>query len=186
MKLIVGLGNPGNEYNLTRHNIGFLATDYLADRHNIPFQDNKFMSSIGYGMLFGHKVIMAKPLTFMNRSGESVSALSDYFHIAIEDILIVHDDMDIEFGKLKIKTQGGSAGHRGIISVIKCLKTDNFLRIRLGIGKPCMETDASNFVLEKFNDDEQHQLEDFMQRMQQCLEVILTRGSDMAMNIFHA
>jgi len=185
VKLIVGLGNPGNEYKNTRHNIGFLAVDQLCLENNIFLQKKRFNSDLGTVTICSYKVIIAKPLTFMNLSGEAVSAIANYYNIAAEDIIAVHDDMDIEFGHLKIKTQGGGAGHRGIESIIKYLKSDNFLRIRVGIGKPPAYIEPSNFVLQKFTRPEQDSLKEVINNVKNCIEVILTQGPAAAMNRFH-
>ena len=186
MKLIVGLGNPGESYKLTRHNIGFMAADRLADKQAISLSKNKFKAAIGTGNSCGHKVIIAKPLTFMNLSGESAKAIASYYNIATDDILVVHDDMDIEFGQLRIKKQGGSAGHRGIGSLIKHFNNDNFLRVRVGIGKPPSYINPSDFVLQKFSDTEQNQLKGVIEDICNCIEYVLFQGPEAAMNRFHS
>jgi PTH1 family peptidyl-tRNA hydrolase len=185
VKLIVGLGNPGNQFEITRHNIGFLAIDQFSIEKKIPLRKKKFHSVFGSSLVCGCKVIIAKPLIFMNRSGEAVSALASYYGITIENIMVIHDDMDIEFGKLKIKTGGGSAGHRGVDSLIQYLKEDNFLRIRVGIGKHRANINPSDFVLQEFNRAEQKQLKEIISKIQDCIEVILTQGPEAAMNRFH-
>ena len=186
MKLIVGLGNPGNEYKATRHNIGFLVVDRLSVESNISLQKKKFRSVFGSGVICGSKVIIAKPLTFMNLSGEAVIAIANYYNIASENIIVIHDDMDIEFGQLKIKIRGGSAGHRGIESIKKYLNEDNFLRIRAGIGKPPDNIDCSDYVLQKFSIKEQNELKGVIENIQSCIEVILTQGPEVAMNRYHS
>jgi PTH1 family peptidyl-tRNA hydrolase len=186
VKLIVGLGNPGNEYKVTRHNIGFLVVDYLSIEKNISLQKRRFRSVFGSGVICGCKVIIAKPLTFMNLSGEAVSTIANYYNIASENIIVIHDDMDIEFGQLKIKKHGGSAGHLGIESIIKYLKEDNFLRIRTGIGKPPDNIDPSDFVLQKFSSKEQSELKEVINNIQNCIELVLTQGPEAAMSRFHS
>ena len=185
VKLIVGLGNPGNEYNATRHNIGFIVADHFSAEKNISLQKKRFRSVFGSGNVCGCKVIIAKPLTFMNISGESVSAIARYYDIASENIIVIHDDMDIEFGLLKIKVRGGSAGHRGIESILKYLRKDNFLRIRAGIGKPPDNIEPSDYVLQKFSSKEQNELKEVIDNIKNCIEVILTQGPEAAMNRFH-
>ena len=182
----MGLGNPGDKYKATRHNIGFLAVDSLSIDKNIALQKRKFDSVFGSGVVCGLKVIITKPMTFMNLSGEAVSAIANYYDIASEDIIVIHDDMDIEFGRLKIRTQGGSAGHRGIVSLIKYLNDDKFLRIRVGIGKPPDFLEPSDFVLQNFSVQEQNELKGVIEDIQQCIEVILTQGPEAAMNKFHS
>jgi len=186
VKLIIGLGNPGSQYHLSRHNIGYLTADNLALENNIFLQKNKFCALYGEGSVWGGKVIIAKPLTFMNKSGEAVNELLNYYTIAPEDIIIIHDDMDIEYGRIKVKTQGGSAGHRGIMSIIQSLGANNFLRIRVGIGKPSGPADPAVFVLDKFSKDEQDQLPSLLKNVQCCIETVVTEGISAAMNKFHA
>ncbi len=184
-RLIIGLGNPGNEYIGTRHNIGFLAVDRLAQQNNIKIQKKGLSSFYGNGSAYGCKVIIAKPQTYMNRSGVAVHALADYYAIATEDIIVVHDDLDIPFGQLKIKTQGGSAGHRGVASLQQYLRGNNFLRIRVGIGKPEGNIDPSAFVLQKFSLAEQKLLADVITTIISCIESIFLQGPEAAMNKFH-
>lgn len=186
MKLIVGLGNPGNEYKLTRHNIGFMVVDRLSIDENLPHHTKKFKSFLTHGPLFGCKVIIAKPSTFMNLSGEAVGTIAAYYGIAAEDIIVIHDDMDIEFGQLKIKTKGGAAGHRGIESIIKYLKNEDFVRVRIGIGKPPPYISGADFVLQKFNSAEQEELMQVIGSTENCIEALLKHGPETAMNRFHS
>ncbi len=186
MKLIAGLGNPGNEYKDTRHNIGYLAVDRLSLESGITLQKKRFNSFFGVGTYCGGKVIIAKPLTFMNLSGEAVSSIAGYYKIAAEDIIIIHDDMDIDFGMIRVKKQGGSAGHRGIESVIKSLQKNSFIRIRIGIGKPQSPIPPSDYVLQKFSDKEQNELKGVIHNIQKCIAIILKQGPEKAMNMFHS
>ncbi|MCP4715867.1 MAG: aminoacyl-tRNA hydrolase [Deltaproteobacteria bacterium] len=183
--LIVGLGNPGSEYSLTRHNIGFSIIEYLEQSFNLPLIQETFSTSYGTGVLFGKNVVLAKPLTYMNLSGTAVEPLARHFNIAPENILVIHDDMDIEYGKIKIKIQGGSAGQRGIESIIHTLGTDAFMRIRIGIGKPVSMIDAAHYVLENFSKQESDDLKEVIRRTAACIETILTQGPLAAMNQFH-
>lgn len=185
MKLIAGLGNPGKRYQKTRHNIGFLAVEHLSLEHNIPLGTSRFKSDSGRGALYGCNVILAKPQTYMNLSGDAISALADYYNIETGDIFVIHDDMDIEFGHLKIKTQGGSAGHRGIASLIMSLQSENFLRIRVGIGKPATGAEPTDFVLQRFTPEEAASLKGILTNIQDCLRLIFTQGTEAAMNRFH-
>ena len=185
MKLIVGLGNPGKEYTLSRHNIGFLVINHLAKEHGIALRGKRFKSRWGSGKVFRHTAILAKPHTYMNLSGEAVTAIAHFYKIAPPDIIVVHDDSDIEFGYLKIKTSGGSGGHRGVDSIITVLKDNHFIRIRLGIGKPSPRMDHSEFVLSPFNELEQKSLKQVIHNAQDCLESIITHGPEAAMNKFH-
>ncbi len=186
MKLIVGLGNPGNEYADTRHNIGFMAVDTIAEKHTIALQKKQFRSVFGSGFIAKHKTILLKPLTFMNCSGEAVRAVADYYEIEAEDILVIHDDMDIPFGQLKIKLQGGSAGHRGIESITRHLHAESYPRIRVGVGKPPEHTKPTDFVLQKFRQQEETVVESILSTINDCIEIILDQGPQAAMNRFHS
>ncbi len=185
MKLIAGLGNPGAAYSLTRHNIGFMAADRIARETGIALNETKSHALIGHGSWCGQEVIIAKPQTFMNRSGQAIQALADSCAIAAEDIIVMHDDMDVVFGCLKIKVCGGSAGHRGISSLIDQLSTDLFLRLRIGIGRPPETMPGPDYVLEAFSSHELQRLSVITESVVQCVEVILTQGVAAAMNRFH-
>lgn len=146
MKLIVGLGNPGEEYQNTRHNAGFMAIDNYIDESNFKKKDNYMIAE---KVINEEKILFVKPLTYMNDSGQAVRKVMDYYKINLEDILIIYDDMDFNVGTIKIKASGSSGGHNGIKSIIKCLGTENFKRIRIGISKP--EGDTIDYVLGKFS-----------------------------------
>lgn len=186
MKLIVGLGNPGIEYKSTRHNIGFLAADNIAARNSIAFKESSFNSQLSIGTAFEENILIAKPRTYMNLSGKAVSGIAEHHDIRPADIIVIHDDMDIEFGRIKIKTRGGSAGHRGIDSIIYNLQNDEFIRIRAGIGKPSEETEAIDYVLQKFSETENKLLTTVLDNIYDCIETIIMSGSEAAMNKFHA
>ncbi len=185
MKLIVGLGNPGKEYASNRHNIGFLVINRLAKKNSIALKGRKFKSRWGKGEISGHTVLLAKPQTFMNLSGEAVRTIAHFYKIAPSDIIVVHDDSDIEFGCLKIKITGGSGGHRGIDSIISLLRDNTFIRIRVGIGRPSPSIDHSEFVLSPFNESEQESLEQVINKARDCLEMLVTHGPEAVMNKFH-
>jgi PTH1 family peptidyl-tRNA hydrolase len=185
VKLVVGLGNPGKEYTYSRHNIGFLVVNQLARSHDIPLTKRRFKSRWETGKISRHKVILAKPHTYMNLSGEAVNAITRFYKIAPKDIIVIHDDIDIEFGHLKIKTKGGSGGHRGIDSIITHLKEDKFVRVRVGVGRPPSDRDPSDFVLTQFNEKEKKDLKGEITQAQKCTETILKQGPEAAMNIFH-
>ena len=133
--MIVGLGNPGRKYATTRHNIGFMCIDYLAQEHQIPIDTSKFKAFFGTGLLFGHPVILAKPQTYMNASGSAVRGLADFFKVPPERIIVVFDDMDIPLGTLRIRAKGGAGGHNGVRSMIQHLGTQDFPRIRFGVDR---------------------------------------------------
>ena len=159
MKLIVGLGNPGKNYINTRHNMGFMAIDFYAKKNNLSFK-NKFNGLYSELLINGEKVILLKPQTFMNLSGECLREYVNYFHINIEDILIIYDDKDFDVGHFKIKKSGSSAGHNGVKNIVSNLKTENIKRIRLGISKN--EIPLIDYVLQKFSDEDLKKIENMM------------------------
>jgi PTH1 family peptidyl-tRNA hydrolase len=185
VKLIGGLGNPGAAYQATRHNIGYRLIEYISRQNNIPIQQPAVLAHIGQGTLWDIPVVLAKPATFMNRSGEAVKALADYFRILHSNIIIIHDDLDLPFGQIRVKTRGGSGGHRGIASLLDCLQEDTFIRIRIGIGRPLSGTDESQFVLQAFSAEEENKLDEILVRAGQCLKTLLIEGPESAMNQFH-
>ena len=156
MKLIVGLGNPGKKYKKTRHNAGFLAIDKIVSNFNFssPAFQPKFNAEISEGMINDKKIILAKPQTFMNDSGRAVREIMDYYKIDVENVTIIHDDIDISLGKYKIITNRSSAGHKGVQSIIDHFGTKDFLRIRIGIEIENRKTPTEKFVLEKFGKEE--------------------------------
>ncbi|MBW2595860.1 MAG: aminoacyl-tRNA hydrolase [Deltaproteobacteria bacterium] len=185
MKLIAGLGNPGVRYSYSRHNIGFLVLDALARSEGVEINREKFGSCIGRGIVSGVPVILAKPQTFMNLSGIAVGKLAGYFGINTEDIIVVHDDMDFSIGDIRIKIGGGTAGHKGLISVVNHLGGPEFVRIRLGIGRPVAGRMTEDYVLERFSKSEMQVLPDAVERAcDAAIEVILS-GVQAAMNKFN-
>jgi len=174
MKLIVGLGNPGGKYQKTRHNLGWRVIDCLAKKIDLKnFKEEKKLNAlIGAVKFNGQKVILAKPLSYMNHSGQSARAISDYFKITAADIIIVHDEIDLPIGEIKIQENISSAGHKGVQSIIEHLKTKEFKRVRLGI-KPLSESilKAEDFVLDKFNLDEEKDIE---QEIEKAAQMIMT------------
>ncbi|MCX8042945.1 MAG: aminoacyl-tRNA hydrolase [Desulfobacterota bacterium] len=184
-RLIFGLGNPGAHYAATRHNIGFLTITHIAQRHAILLTNRGCGCVYGTGAIHNMPVVIAQPMVFMNRSGRAVSTLMACFNATADDILVVHDDMDIPFGFLKIKTRGGSAGHLGIQSIIDHLATNAFTRIRIGIGKPPRGIAPRDYVLGKFSEDEQDKLPDVLEKGAMCCEAILMHNTAYAMNMFH-
>lgn len=151
MKWIVGLGNPGRQYAKTRHNVGFMAVDRFADHLGIKMKDNKsFRAFIGEGQAQGHKVVLIKPQTFMNLSGEAVRAFRDFYKADVEQLIVLYDDLDTEFGKLRLRYKGSAGGHNGMKSLIQHLGTEQFKRIRLGISRPPVGYGVTDYVLSKF------------------------------------
>ncbi|NQU83108.1 MAG: aminoacyl-tRNA hydrolase [Parcubacteria group bacterium] len=167
MKLIVGLGNPGKKYEKTRHNVGFLVLDAMTSGFKFEKKFNAEVVETGAGK---NKIIFAKPQTFMNNSGETVLALKKYYKIKLEDIIVVHDELDLEFGKIRASIGSRSAGHNGAQSIIDFLDTKNFTRVRVGIG-PCPEKiPAEKFVLQKFGKKEEKGLEDIIENTVEIIE----------------
>ncbi len=155
MKLVIGLGNPGAQYAKTRHNIGFMVIDYLAEQLSIKIDKVKFKSLIGEGLNGGEKVILAKPQTYMNLSGEAVLDMVQWYKLDPKDIIIIYDDMDLPTGRIRLRSQGSAGGHNGMKSIIHLIQTDKFPRLRVGIGRPDNQNmESVNFVLGKFNDSE--------------------------------
>ena len=153
--MVVGLGNPGTEYGDTRHNVGFMAVDRIAGELRIKFSEKIANSAVGKGQFRGEKVVLAKPLGYMNLSGKSVVGLMDHFSAGPSDLTVLHDDLDIGLGKVKLKKGGGSAGHNGIISIMEEVGTGDFRRIRIGIGRPPAGEDVSDYVLSPFTGEEE-------------------------------
>jgi PTH1 family peptidyl-tRNA hydrolase len=183
MWLVAGLGNPGEDYEQTRHNIGFMVVNALADRLSISIKQKTSSCLYGRGFMEDKKIVLIKPLTYMNRSG---FALLEAFskHDGIEDILIVHDDLDLEPGVVRIRKNGSSGGHNGIQSIIECLGTRDFLRLKIGIGRPEREA-AERYVLKKFRKQEKPVIEEAIARAADAVEAIVTHGVVHAQNIFH-
>lgn len=154
MKLLVGLGNHGAKYAATRHNVGFMAVDLIAEKFKTAFSENICHSDVARAKLDNEEVVLAKPKTYMNRSGQAVAELMDEFSLTVDDLTILHDDIDIALGKIKEKTGGGSAGHNGIESIVSALGTGEFRRIRLGVGRPPEGQDVADYVLSGFESDE--------------------------------
>ncbi|MFT8323640.1 MAG: aminoacyl-tRNA hydrolase [Bacillus sp. (in: firmicutes)] len=164
MKLIVGLGNPGKQYENTRHNIGFDIIEYIAKEYTIPLEKAKFKGIFGTGIISGEKVILLKPLTYMNLSGESIRPLADYYDIALEDIVVIYDDLDLPVGKIRLRQKGSSGGHNGIKSTIAHLGSEKFNRIRVGIDRPKNGMKVTDYVLGKFTKEEQAILETIIKK----------------------
>lgn len=160
MKLIVGLGNPGKQYEHTLHNVGFDTIDILADRWNVSLNQTKFNSIYGTVHRPEGKVILMKPLTYMNLSGEAVRPLMDYFDIELEDIIVIYDDLDLEKGKLRLRQKGSAGGHNGIKSLIQHLGTQQFDRIRIGVDRPPMGMKVPDYVLSRIRKDDEAVMQD--------------------------
>jgi PTH1 family peptidyl-tRNA hydrolase len=183
--LVVGLGNPGSDYAFTRHNAGFLVVDEVAARWGISIHQKKFNAELGRGRVDGIETILVKPQAYMNRSGPPVRQVGDYFKISYQDMLVVHDDIDLEFGRLKIKAKGGHGGHNGVRSLIGALGEDAFVRLRVGIGRSGEAGGVVNHVLGTFNQHERAAVQEVIQRAREAVETILCEGAKEGMNRFN-
>jgi len=184
VKIIVGLGNPGIPYRMTRHNIGFQIIDRLAKINHIPIRTKRFKSLYGTGWIESQQVILAKPMTFMNHSGEAVKKVADFFHLGMEDLIVVHDDLDLAFGRLRFKRRGGDGGHQGIRSIIERMGGNSFLRLKVGIGRPPQGMDPAEYVLETFDKAEQSCLNQILSHSAESIRVMVLEGLEKAMNQF--
>ena len=183
-RLIVGLGNPGEAYRLTRHNIGFMVVDRLAYRHRILVDKRRFEAVFGLGRVDGRSVIFAKPMTFMNLSGAAVRNLAHFFHLDTKDLLVIHDDIDLVFGKIKIKQKGGDGGHNGLKSLIEAFGSGVFARVRIGIGRPDTNVEVKGYVLNRFDAQQEAVLDEVITMAQDAVETILLKGLTEGMNLF--
>ena len=187
MFIIVGLGNPTPEYEGTRHNVGFEVIDALARKYNIDVDTKKHRAYIGKGMIEGQKVILAKPQTYMNLSGESVRSLLDYYKVDEEqELLVIYDDISLGVGQIRIRAKGSAGGHNGIKNIIANLGTDVFPRIKIGVGEKPKKYDLADYVLGHFQGDEKKLMEEAYDRAAAAVAEILTDGPDKAMNDFNA
>jgi PTH1 family peptidyl-tRNA hydrolase len=184
VKIIVGLGNPGTQYRTSRHNVGFQVVDRLAKLNRIPIRIKRFKSLYGTGWIGSQQVALSKPMTFMNRSGEAVKKATDFFHLKMEDLVVVHDDLDLPFGRLRFKRRGGDGGHQGVRSVIDGMGGNNFLRLKVGIGRPPSGMDSADYVLGAFDRNEQSLLDQILCEAADSLKVLLLEGLEKAMNQF--
>jgi len=193
MKLIVGLGNPGRPYAANRHNIGFRCINHLAKKHSIPLKQNQCRAQTGSGEIAGVPVLLAKPKTFVNQSGEAVSRLMEKHSIALDDVIVIHDDLDLPLGRLRIRKGGSSGGHKGINSIISALGSKDFCRIKVGIGRPtgpdgkptADEKVIVDYVLGNFTPDEEKTIEPVIARVAEAIECMLSEGLSTAMNRFN-
>jgi PTH1 family peptidyl-tRNA hydrolase len=183
--LIVGLGNPGREYRDTRHNIGFLAIDRLCAMLGISMNRVQSRAIIGVGNVAGRRVILAKPQTFMNLSGQAVGGLLRFYKTPIDQLIVAHDELDLPFGTIRIRPGGGSAGQKGMASIIQYLGSQDFARLRLGIGRPPGQMNPSDFVLKRFHASETETLNILLDRAAEAVRAFITEGVDAAMNRYN-
>ena len=186
MYLVVGLGNPGKQYEATRHNMGFDTVDRLVEDYNVPQGGVKFNAMYGKTMIGGEKVILMKPLSFMNLSGGPVREMANYFKIDPEsELIVIYDDIDLEPGQLRIRKQGSAGGHNGIKDIIRQLGTEKFLRIKVGVGAKPNGWDLADHVLGRFGSNERKLVEEAQERACKAVEMILADSVDAAMNQFN-
>jgi PTH1 family peptidyl-tRNA hydrolase len=183
-KLIVGLGNPGRKYAHNRHNVGFQCLDRLAQAHGLSFTQRRAKASLALGNIADVRVVLARPLTYMNLSGQAVRPLVSFYKLSLEDILVIHDDLDLPLGTTRLRPEGGSGGHKGMRSIIEALGSQAFPRLRVGIGRP-PGNDAVSYVLSDFTADEQITLESVYERVVAAVELFLREGIEAAMNAYN-
>lgn len=186
MYIIVGLGNPGRKYENTRHNVGFSAVDVIAEKNHITMGEEKFKAIIGKGMIAGEKVVLVKPQTFMNLSGESVRLVKDYFKIdETKELIVLYDDINLAPGQLRIRTKGSAGGHNGIKNIILHLGHERFLRVKIGVGEKPAGYDLADYVLGHFDKEERTVMEESFEKTAQAVQLMMTDGAEKAMNRFN-
>jgi peptidyl-tRNA hydrolase, PTH1 family len=187
LQLVVGLGNPGPRYETTRHNLGFLVADILADRIGAGFKVHKKSGAeVTTGRLGGRSVVLAKPRTFMNESGRHVGPLAKFYSVDPADVVVIHDELDIDFGRIRLKFGGGEGGHNGLKSIASALGTRDFQRVRIGVGRPPGRKDPAAYVLENFSAAERAELGVILEQAADATELLLQYGVEAAQNTVHA
>ncbi len=188
MKLIIGLGNPGEQYTHTWHNLGFSAIQLLQKSHDLPMLtfEKKFKANISIGLIGEEKVLLAEPQTFMNKSGEAVSRLMNFYKLSLKDIVVIHDDIDLPLGTLRIVSGSSAAGHNGVKSIIENIDSQEFVRLRLGVRTERIDVvGAVNYVLERYQDEQEVLVNDLLTRTTQATEKIISNSVAAAMNEFN-
>ena len=191
MKLIVGLGNPGKAYAHNRHNVGFRCLNYFASLHSIRFDHRQCRAKVGIGKVRGEKLLLAKPRTFMNLSGDPVACLAHKHDIPLSDLLVIYDDLDLPLGKIRLRQSGSSGGHKGMNSIISALRSEDFPRIRVGIGRPQGERQSINedavvnYVLSDFSPQEEAVIKPVLATVSEAIDCFLSRGIEAAMSKFN-
>lgn len=184
--LIIGLGNPGKEYEKTPHNVGFMAVDKIAQVYNLKFNlAQKHQAMISEGQINGQKVTIMKPITYMNLSGNAVRSYVEYYKINVNDIIVIYDDMDLPLGQLRIRKAGSSGGHNGMKSIIANLQTEEFKRIRIGIGRPTNNRGVIDYVLHHLSKEEEKVLSEKIDLIPEMTKALFDRGFDYMMNIYN-
>jgi PTH1 family peptidyl-tRNA hydrolase len=185
VKVIVGLGNPGKKYERTRHNLGFRVVDRIAAKNRVDVGKEKYDSLIGEWNRDGQKVLLVKPQTYMNRSGDALGNLVRYLPLEGEDLLVIHDDLDLPFGRIRIRKQGSSGGNRGMRSVLEALGDRGFIRLRIGIGRPPPGVDPADYVLQRFSPEEAAQIDEMVSTASEAVGCILDEGAHRAMGKYN-
>lgn len=185
MVVVVGLGNPGARYRMTRHNCGFRVVDRLAERWGVGLARRAHSALVGEARRDGTRVLLVKPQTFMNASGQSAASLKRFFHLAAGDFVVVHDDLDLPLGRIKLRYNGGSGGHRGVESVVAALGDPEFLRVKVGIGRPPAGLDPVSYVLAQGDAEETKRLAEAEARAAAAIETLLAEGPERAMNTYN-
>ena len=187
MYLIAGLGNPGTQYEMTRHNIGFHTIDYIADELGVKVKKLKYKALYGECEIAGEKVLLIKPQTFMNLSGESIVEFVKFFKVPVENVIIISDDISLATGRIRVRPKGSAGGHNGLKSIIYMLSSDAFPRVRIGVGAPAhSDYDLADYVLGKFTKDEIPVLEDAIVKAYRASQEIIKNGPESAMNKFNS
>ena len=185
MFIIVGLGNPGRDYMATRHNIGFDVISRIAEDHHIELDFKKHKAICGKGYIGGQKVILAKPQTYMNLSGESVRELVEFYKVSMEEVIIIYDDISLDVGQLRIRKKGSAGGHNGIKSILQHLGSQEFPRIKVGVGDKPKNWDLADYVLSRFPKDEESLVSDVLERASKACEMMVCEGIEEAMNCYN-
>ena len=188
--LVVGLGNPGDEYAATRHNVGQMVIDHLAKRHSVKLSSHKSRSDIAaYKLGVGvgaHSIILAKSKSYMNESGGPIKALATFYSVEPTNIIVLHDELDIPYAAIRAKVAGGDNGHNGLKSLTSSFGTADYFRVRLGIGRPMGQQDPGDFVLKQFSKEEKKDLEEFIERGADCVEFLIEKGLDLTQSKFNS
>ena len=186
MYIIAGLGNPGKQYEHTRHNVGFDTLDKLAEKYHIPIDTQKHKAVCGSGYIEGQKVILVKPQTYMNLSGESLREIIDFYKLnPAEELIVIYDDISLDVGQLRIRKKGSAGGHNGIKNIIAHLGTQEFPRIKVGVGDKPPRMDLADYVLSRFSKEDREKMEQAFKDAADAVEVMITEGADAAMNRFN-
>lgn len=185
MKVIVGLGNPGSEYAKTKHNVGFMFIDAMAEKLGVSAWRDKFEAKIAETRIGSEKVLLVKPMTYMNESGQAVGPIMNFYKLLPEDLIVVHDDMDIPAGTIRIRKKGSAGGHNGIKSILAHVGDEHFARVRIGIGRPLTGWTVVNHVLAPFSNEDAPRIDEAIKYLEPAVECIINDDVDMAMNKFN-